>query len=75
MKVYEICLDNEFAHIGRYTLTLYDRDKELENIHIIDNTNEWCKNRDKENKWFRDYAYEVCYCNGFSMNRGYEKMV
>lgn len=66
--------DEEDADIGHYDLYLYDDDgKKLENIWIRDYSNPWNVESDKDRGYRREYAYDVGYCNGYSMNQGFDK--
>ena len=64
------------SEIGHYEVYLYDDDgKKLDEMWIRDYTNSWMKRHDVQNRIHRDYAFEVGYCNGFSMHQGFDKCV
>lgn len=60
--------DDSSALIGRYECTLYDdNNEELQKISIKDFTNKVVYESDVRNQWHRHSAYEIYWCNGWSM--------
>lgn len=61
------------ADIGHYRCKLIDDDETtLEEIHFTDYTNEWQQKDGRKNHYPRAYSFEVGYCCGFSMNKGFD---
>jgi hypothetical protein len=42
---------------------------------VRDYTNPWMIEHDVQNRVYRDYAFEVGYCDGFSMHHGFDKFI
>lgn len=66
---------NKNADIGHYDCTVYEVEgesrKKIDSIFVQDYTNEWQQQNAKENRYFRQYAFEVHWCNGWSMHTGF----
>lgn len=61
------------ADIGHYRCKLVDDDETvLEEIHFTDYTNEWQQKDGRKNHYPRAYSFEVGYCCGFSMDKGFD---
>lgn len=59
--------------IGSYRLYLYDGDKQLDEINIVDCTCKFRREYDKELGVRRRFAYETYYCNGFVYDKGFDE--
>ena len=65
--------DDSDADIGHYRCKLIDNDETtLEEIHFTDYTNEWQQKDGQKNHYPRAYSFEVGYCCGFSMYKGFD---
>lgn len=58
--------------IGHYSCDLVEDNKVLEEISFTDYTCDYHQVSDKERRYTRPYAFEVRYCNGFSMHQGFD---
>lgn len=63
--------DNE--DIGHYECTMYDDSAKLETISFWDYSNEYNRKEDVKNRYHRRCAYKVNYCNGYSMEKGFDQ--
>lgn len=62
------------SETGRHTLFLYDDDgTELETMWMSDHTVPYAVENDTKYGFQCPYAFEVGYCKGFSMRRGFDK--
>lgn len=69
----EFVWNDRDADIGLYECALLDDDgSKLDEIIFKDYTNEWVKQNDKENGYKRPYSFEVNYCRGSSMYKGFD---
>ena len=58
--------------IGYYECVVSDETGQLGRIYFWDYTNAHQVEQANKNRWHRDYAYEVGYCCGYSMHRGFD---
>ena len=65
-------INDEDKNIGRYNLFLKDGDKILDEISIIDYTNDFHQQYDRKERFPRPYAFVVNYCRGWSMSQGFD---
>lgn len=62
------------SDIGYYELILYnDEGEQTDEIWFKDYSCDFNLNYDKERGYKRRYAYEIGYCNGFSMHCGFDE--
>lgn len=59
--------------IGYYECTMYDDSNKLESIYFWDFSNPYNVENDNKHRYNRNYAYKVGYCNGYSMDKGFDK--
>ena len=59
--------------IGYHECTMYDDGNKLESIYFWDYANPHQVEDSKKNRYTRNFAYEVGYCNGYSMHKGFDK--
>ena len=58
--------------IGRHECLLYEDDKIIDSIRLIDYTCESRQRVDRENGYVRPYAFEVTWCHGWRMKQGFD---
>lgn len=57
---------------GSYECLLYDGDEKINDIYFKDYSNYFNQTFDKKHGFTRPYAYEVSWCHGWSMRKGFD---
>ncbi len=69
----EFVWNDQDADIGIYECALLDDDgSKLDDTIFKDYTNEWVQQNDKKCSHKRPYSFEVNYCRGYSMHKGFD---